>query len=136
MFENIPAWIEYVLIGETTLIATLVFLWCVNRVQARRKRVGELAHKLSEWGLTKIAEPLDDYSHGDYSEVVKKFVALAKEMNTTSGSVALFESAVSKIVAYYAANNATKAEEMLDLLKAGTASKSLFDAVPAAVAAA
>jgi hypothetical protein len=128
MFENVPAGIQYLILAESALIATLVFLWCVNRVQARRKRVGELAHKLSEWGLTKIAEPLDDYSHGDYSETVKKFIALAKEMQTTSGSVALFESAVAKIVAYYAANNATKAKEILELLKAGAASKAMLNA--------
>ncbi len=127
-FHALPAEWQYVVLTLSAAVGTFVVLWCANRIQARRKRAGELAKKLSEWGMTKLAEPLDAYSHGDYSEAIHGFVQLAKEMRTTAGAVTLIEGAVVKAVAYYAANNATKAQEIIAILQNGAASKSLFSA--------
>jgi hypothetical protein len=125
-FHTLPSEWQYVVLTLAAAVGTFIVLWCANRVQARRKRAGELAKRLSEWGMTKLSEPLDAYSHGDYSEAIHGFVQLAKEMHTTAGAVSLIESAVIKAVTYYAASNATKAQEILAILKNGAASKPLF----------
>jgi hypothetical protein len=136
-FHTLPSEWQYVILALSAAVGTFVVLWSANRVQARRKRACELAKKLSEWGMTKLAEPLDAYSHGDYSEAIHGFVQLAKEMQTTAGAVSLIETAVIKAVTYYASNNATKAQEILAILKNGSAAKTLFsdtNATPATAA--
>jgi hypothetical protein len=125
-FHTLPAEWQYIILALSAAVGTFLVLWCANRIQARRKRAGELAKKLSEWGMTKLAEPLDAYSHGDYSEAIHGFIQLAKEMHTTAGAVSLIESAVVKAVTYYAASNATKAQEIITILQNGAASNSLF----------
>jgi hypothetical protein len=124
-FHTLPAEWQYVILALSAAVGTFVVLWCANRVQARRRRAGELAKKLGEWGMTKLADPLDAYSHGDYSEAIRGFAQLAKELHTTAGAVSLIEGAVVRAVTYYAANNATKAQELLTILKDGSASKTL-----------
>ena len=112
-------------------LGTLVVLFCATRIQNRRKNAGELADQLNEWGLSKLATPLKAYSYGDYADAIHGFIELAKDLHAPTGTVsanaaALFETAVKKIVTHYAAADATKAQEMIDILKAGVASKSLL----------
>jgi hypothetical protein len=122
MFDQIPVAFQYLIMAETALVVTIVALWGVNRVQARRKRAGELADELTKWGLVKLATPIRAYSQGDYSEAVAGFVALAKEIKG-GGAIALLEEAVRKCVEHYAAGNATMAQELIKILQDGAALK-------------
>jgi len=130
-FQTLPAEWQYLILFLAAAVGTFIVLFCANRIQARRKRAGELAVRLNEWGMTRLAEPLDAYSHGDYSEAVHGFAQLAKDMHTTAGAVALLETAVTKAMTHYAASNATKAQELLAILQNGAASKALFGATAA-----
>ena len=85
-------------------------LWLINRVQARRKRAGELADVLRSWGLSFIATLLDDYSHGDYSEVISGCIQLAKTFRSPGGAVALLEGCFWKILDAWKQNPAKLAE--------------------------
>jgi len=121
----------------TAALGTLVVLFCATRIQQRRKNAGELADKLNEWGLSKLATPLKAYSYGDYPDAIHGFIELAKDLHAPTGTVsanaaALFETAVQKIVTHYAAADATKSQQMIDILKAGVASKSLLATTTAA----
>ena len=75
-----------VLLSESVPPAT-VTLFGANRIQARRKNAGELADKLNEWGLSKLATPLKAYSYGDYSEAIHGFVELAKDLHASGATV-------------------------------------------------
>jgi hypothetical protein len=130
-FQSLPSEWQYVILALAAAVGTFFVLFGANRIQARRKIAGELADKLTEWGLSKLATPLKAYSYGDYSEAIQGFVELAKDLHASGGAVstnaaALFETAVQKIITHYAAANATKAKEMIEILKNGAASKSLF----------
>ena len=139
-FHTLPAEWQYIILALFAAVGTFVVLFCAGRIQTRRKNAGELADKLNEWGLSKLATPLKAYSYGDYPDAIHGFIELAKDLHAPSGTVssnaaALFETAVTKIVTHYAAANATKAQEMLTILKNGAASKMLFTTVPATVQA-
>jgi hypothetical protein len=122
MFDAVPVAFQYLILAETALVATLVALWIKNRIDARRRRAGDLADELAKWGLTKLAKPIREYSQGDYSEAVAGFVALAKEIKG-GGAIALLEEAVGKCVKHYADTNATKAKEIIKILQDGAAVK-------------
>lgn len=123
MFDQVPVAFQYLILAETALVVTVIVLWAVNRVQARRERAGILADELAKWGLTKLAQPIREYSQGDYSEAIEGFVALAKEIKG-GGAVGLLEEAVKKCVEHYAASNATKCNELIAILQNGSAMKS------------
>ncbi len=125
MFDTISPGYQYLLIALAAFSGTLVFLWVINRIQARRQRAGDLADALSEWGLTRLAKPLREYSQGDYSEAIEGFVALAKEIRQPGGAIALLETAVKKCVEHYAATNATKCAELIGILQGGAAMKNV-----------
>jgi hypothetical protein len=132
-FQTLPSEWQYVILALAAAVGTFFVLFGANRIQARRKNAGELADKLTEWGLSKLATPLKAYSYGDYSEAIHGFVELAKDLHApgvavSTNAAALFETAVTKIVTHYAAANATKAKDVLDILKNGAASKALFTA--------
>ncbi len=128
MFDQVPVAFQYLILAETALVATIVALWAVNRVQARRQRAGDLADELAKWGLTKLSAPLRQYSQGDYSEAIEGFVALAKEMKGgTAGAIGLMEEAVKKCAEHYAMSNATKCRELIAILQNGAALKSTVE---------
>jgi len=122
MFDQIPAPFQYLLLGQTAFIVTILALWIKNRIDARRERAGVLADELGKLGLARLAEPIREYSQGDYSEAIEGFASLAKEIKA-GGGIALLEEAVEKVVKHYAAANATKARALIDLLQSGRALK-------------
>lgn len=117
-----PVFLQYLTLGLAAFGATVLVLFFYHRIVARRKRAGDLAAELRDLGLNRLADPIDCYSHGDYSGTIEGFAALAKEIRA-GGGIALLETAVVKVVTHYAANHATKAQELLDILYKGTALK-------------
>jgi hypothetical protein len=133
---NDPVFLQYLSLGLCVFAVTVLCLFLYHRIVNRRKRAGDLAVAMRDFGLNRLADPLDCYSHGDYSGAVEGFAQLAKEMRTPAGAIALMEVAVVKIVTHYAADHATKAQELMDILQNGTAIKAAAEKAKAAVKAA
>jgi len=118
MFYDVPLIWQYVILAGAALALTLGGLWLYNRREKRRKHALELANLMKSWGLDWFAEAYDMYAVGDYSGLVHKVGEIVKAVRSDEAMVAKLGEVVKKVATYYAANDATKAAELLAILVA------------------
>ncbi len=121
MFNEIPVIWQYVILAGGALAATLVGLWLYNRREKRRKHAVKLAKLMNQWGLDWFAEVYEDYAVGDYSGLVVKLKEVIEAVRSDEAMVARLGEVAKKVAAFYAANDATKAAELIAILQTGAA---------------
>lgn len=121
MFNEVPLIWQYVILAGAALAATLVGLWLYNRREKRRKHALELANLMKSWGLQWFAEAYDMYAVGDYSGLVHKIAEIVKAVRSDEAMVAKLGEVARKVAAYYASNDATKAAELIAILRSENA---------------
>ena len=119
--DTLPVVWQYVILAGVALAVTLVGLKLYNRREKRRKHALELANLMKSWGLQWFAEAYDMYAVGDYSGLVHKVAEIVKAVRSDEAMVAKLGEVAKKVAAYYASNDATKAAELIAILRAGNA---------------
>ncbi len=123
MFHDLPVVWQYVILSGAALVLTVAGLWLYNRREARRKHAIELMKLMNQWGLAWFAELFEDYAVGDYSGIVHKVREIVRAVRSDEAIVAKLGEVAKKVTSYYAANDATRAQELLAILQNGTALK-------------
>jgi hypothetical protein len=136
MFHDVPVVWQYAILAVVALMLTVVGLYLYNRVEKRRKHAVELMKLMNQWGLNWFAELFEDYAVGDYSGIVHKVREIVRAVRSDEAIVAKLTEVTKKVVAYVAANDATKAQELLDILNQGKAVQDATAKVHAAIATA
>lgn len=124
MFNEIPVVWQYVILAGIALAGTIVGLWIYNRREKRRKHALELANLMNTWGLGWFADAYNMYAVGDYSGLVHKIAEIVKAVRSDEAMVEKLGEVVKKVAAHYAANDPTKAKELLAILKPASAAPS------------
>jgi hypothetical protein len=117
MLNGVPVVWQYVIMAGSALAVTLVGLWLYNRREKRRKHANQLAKLMSKWGLDWFAECYEDYAVGDYSGLVGKVKEIVTAVRSDEAMVAKLGEVAKKVATYYAANDATKAQELIGILQ-------------------
>jgi hypothetical protein len=137
MFHDIPTAWQYAILSGAALVLTVAALWLYNRREARRKHAIELMKLMNQWGLGWFAELFEDYAVGDYSGIVHKVREIVQAVRSDEAIVSKLGEVAKKVATYYAAHDATRAQELLAILQNGAALKATKAAmVPATNAAA
>jgi hypothetical protein len=118
MLNGVPVVWQYVILAGIALAVTIVGLWLYNRREKRRKHAIELAMLMNQWGLAWFAEVYTDYAVGDYSGLVVKVREIITAVRSDEAMVAKLGDVAKKVAAYYAANDKTKAQELVAILTA------------------
>jgi hypothetical protein len=117
MFHGVPVIWQYVILAGAALAMTMVGLWLYNRREARRKHAIELMKLMNRWGLDWFAYLYEDYAVGDYSGLVVKVKEIVTAVRSDEAMVAKLAEVAKKVAAYYAANDPTRAQELLAILR-------------------
>ena len=133
--NGVPVTYQYVILAMAALILTVGGLWAYNRRETRRKHAIELMKLMNQWGLSWFGGLFEDYAVGDYSGMVAKVKEIVQAVRSDEAIVAKLGDVAKKVATYYAASDATKAQELLDILKAGSAVKAAVTKTVAAVVA-
>jgi hypothetical protein len=134
MFHDIPAAWQYAILSAAALMLTVAGMWLYNRREARRKHAIELMKLMNQWGLGWFAELFEDYAVGDYSGIVHKVREIVRAVRSDEAIVAKLGDVAKKVATYYAANDASKAQELLTILQNGAALKTAKATIAAATA--
>jgi len=121
--QAVPVAYQYAFLAMAALILTVAGLWIYNRRETRRKHAIELMKLMNQWGLAWFGGLFEDYAVGDYSGMVAKVKEIVQAVRSDEAIVAKLGDVAKKVAAYYAANDATKAQELIELLQQGTALK-------------
>jgi hypothetical protein len=141
MFHNVPVIWQYVILSGGALGLTMVGLWLYNRREARRKNAIELMKLMNRWGLDWFADLYEDYAVGDYAGLAVKVREVLVAVRSDEAMVAKLAEVAKKVAAFYAANDPTKAQDLLTILQsakpavaavAGTVTSTPTAAAPAA----
>jgi hypothetical protein len=124
MFNGVPVVWQYVILAGVALIATIAGLWLYNRREKRRKHAIELMKLMNRWGLDWFADLYEDYAVGDYSGLVVKVREIVTAVRSDEAMVAKLAEVARKVAAHYAANDPTKAQELIAILQKPTELKS------------
>ena len=116
MLQGVPIVWQYVILAGIALAVTLIFLWLYNRREKRRKHAIEIMKLMNKWGLDWFADLYEDYAVGDYSGLVVKIKQIVEAVRSDEAMVAKLGEVAKKVAIYYAANDATKAAELMALL--------------------
>jgi hypothetical protein len=114
---NIPMVWQYVIVAGVALALTLLGLWLYNRREKRRKHAVELMKLMNRWGLDWFADLYEDYAVGDYSGLVVKVKEIVQAVRSDEAMVAKLAEVAKKVAAYYAANDPTRARELMAILR-------------------
>jgi hypothetical protein len=117
MFNNVPVLWQYLILAGIALALTIVGLWLYNRREKRRKHAIELMKLMNRWGLDWFADLYEDYAVGDYSGLVVKVKEIVTAVRSDEAMVAKLGDVARKVAAYYATNDAAKAQELLAILQ-------------------
>ena len=117
MFHGVPVIWQYVILAGAALAMTLLGLWLYNRREARRKHALELMKLMNRWGLDWFADLYEDYAVGDYSGLVVKLKEIVTAVRSDEAMVAKLTEVAKKVAAYYAANDPTRTQELLAILR-------------------
>lgn len=117
MFHDVPVVWQYVVLTGVALALTLTGLWLYNRREARRKHAIELMKLMNRWGLDWFADLYEDYAVGDYSGMAVKIREIIQAVRSDEAMVAKLADVTKKVAAYYAANDRTKAQELMVVLQ-------------------
>jgi hypothetical protein len=117
MFNGVPVVWQYVILAGVALAATVVGLWLYNRIEKRRKHAIELMKLMNQWGMTWFADLFEDYAVGDYYGIAVKIKEIVQTMRSDEAMVAKLADVAKKVAAYYAANDSTKAQELIAILQ-------------------
>ena len=128
MFHGVPAIWQYVILAGGALALTMIGLWLYNRREARRKNAIELMKLMNRWGLDWFADLYEDYAVGDYCRAGRQGSEVLLAVRSDEAMVAKLADVAKKVAAYYAANDPTKAQELMTILQ------SAKSVVPAAAA--
>lgn len=129
MFHGVPAIWQYVILSGGALALTMIGLWLYNRREARRKHAIELMKLMNRWGLDWFADLYEDYAVGDYAGLAVKVREVLLAVRSDEAMVAKLAEVAKKVAAYYAANDPTKAQEMMTILQSA---KSVVPTAPVA----
>lgn len=128
MLQDVPVIWQYVILSGGALALTLAGLWLYNRREKRRKHAIELMKLMNRWGLDWFADLYEDYAVGDYSGLAVKVREIIVAIRSDEAMVAKLGEVAKKVAAHYAANDPTKAQELMTILQGVKSS------LPAAVA--
>jgi hypothetical protein len=117
MFQGVPVTWQYVILAGGALALTSVGLWLYNRREKRRKHAIELMKLMNRWGLDWFADLYEDYAVGDYSGLAVKVREIIVAIRSDEAMVAKLGEVARKVAAYYAANDPTKAQELIAILQ-------------------
>ncbi len=117
MLHGVPVIWQYVILAGGALATTLVGLWLYNRREKRRKHAIELMKLMNRWGLDWFADLYEDYAVGDYSGLAVKVREIIVAVRSDEAMVAKLAEVAKKVAAYYAANDPTKAQELIAILQ-------------------
>jgi hypothetical protein len=117
MFNGVPVVWQYVILAGGALALTVVGLWLYNRREKRRKHAIELMKLMNRWGLDWFADLYEDYAVGDYSGLVVKVKEIVTAVRSDEAMVAKLAEVARKVAAHYAANDPTKAQELMAILQ-------------------
>jgi hypothetical protein len=117
MFNGVPVVWQYVILSGIALAATVIGLWLYNRRERRRKHAIELMKLMNRWGLDWFADLYEDYAVGDYSGLVVKIKQIVEAVRSDEAMVAKLAEVARKVAAHYAANDPTKAQELMAILQ-------------------
>jgi hypothetical protein len=121
MLNGVPVIWQYVILAGAALALTLVGLWLYNRRETRRKHAIELMKLMNRWGLDWFADLYEDYAVGDYSGLVVKVKEIVQAVRSDEAMVAKLGEVAKKVAAHYAANDPTKAQELIAILQSAKA---------------
>ena len=116
MLHGVPVIWQYVILAGVALALTMIGLWLYNRREARRKHAIELMKLMNRWGLDWFADLYEDYAVGDYSGLAVKVREVLVAVRTDDAMVAKLGDVAKKVAAHYAANDPTKAQELMAIL--------------------
>jgi len=119
MFNGVPVVWQYVILAGIALAVTIVGLWLYNRREKRRKHAIELMKLMNRWGLDWFADLYEDYAVGDYSGLVVKIKEIVQAVRSDEAMVLKLADVTRKVATYYAANDPTKAAELVAILQGG-----------------
>ncbi|HLA86362.1 MAG TPA: hypothetical protein VJL29_16370 [Thermoguttaceae bacterium] len=119
--HNLSPTMQYVLFGLAALLATVVVLWLYNRRERRRKHALDLARLMNQWGLGWFAEAYECYAVGDYSGLAWKVKEIISAVRSDEAMVGKLWEVATKVTAYVAANDPTKADELRKILEVRSA---------------
>jgi hypothetical protein len=117
MFNGVPVVWQYVILAGAALAMTVVGLWLYNRREKRRKHAIELMKLMNRWGLDWFADLYEDYAVGDYSGMVVKVREIVTAVRSDEAMVAKLAEVARKVAAHYAANDPTRAQELIAILQ-------------------
>jgi hypothetical protein len=117
MLHGVPVIWQYVILAGAALVLTIIGLWLYNRREARRKHAIELMKLMNRWGLDWFADLYEDYAVGDYSGLVVKVKEIVTAIRSDEAMVAKLAEVAKKVAAHYAANDPTKAQELMAILR-------------------
>jgi hypothetical protein len=117
MLHGVPVIWQYVILAGGALALTMVGLWLYNRREKRRKHAIELMKLMNRWGLDWFADLYEDYAVGDYSGLAVKVREIIVAVRSDEAMVAKLAEVAKKVAAYYAANDPTKAQELIAILQ-------------------
>lgn len=117
MFNNVPVLWQYAILAAVALAITVAGLWLYNRRETRRKHAIELMKLMNRWGLDWFADLYEDYAVGDYSGLVVKVKEIVTAVRSDEAMVAKLADVARKVAAHYAANDPTKAQELIAILQ-------------------
>jgi hypothetical protein len=117
MFNNVPVVWQYAILAGIALALTIAGLWLYNRRETRRKHAIELMKLMNRWGLDWFADLYEDYAVGDYSGLVAKVKEIVTAIRSDEAMVAKLAEVARKVAAHYAANDPTKAQELIAILQ-------------------
>ncbi len=121
--NNVPTMYQYVILALVAFLLTIGCLWAYNRRETRRKHAIELMKLMNQWGLSWFGGLFEDYAVGDYSGMVAKVKEIIQAVRSDEAIVAKLGDVAKKVATYYASNDATKAQELIEILQAGSAVK-------------
>ena len=114
----------YIVAAVGSIVVGFVFLTLYNRREERREWAQKASAICREWGLVRIADLLDAYARGDYSQIVRTLRQFVLEMRT--GPLAIVEmlwDATLKVTTYVAQKDPEKAEQLRKILASATTKK-------------
>ena len=117
MFHGVPVVWQYVILAGIALAATMIGLWLYNRREKRRKHAIDLMKLMNRWGLDWFADLYEDYAVGDYSGLAIKVKEIVSAVRSDEAMVAKLAEVAKKVAAHYAANDPTKAAELIAILQ-------------------
>lgn len=121
MFHGVPIVWQYVILAGIALAMTLIGLWLYDRREKRRKHAIELMKLMNRWGMDWFADLYEDYAVGDYAGLAVKVREILVAVRTDDAMVSKLGEVAKKVAAHYAANDATKAQELIAILQNGKA---------------